>query len=291
MPMLVIIHTHRKNDRRVPDRREQFHTSKRNGSSFGRASAIEMSGFKNAAQINSESAEFHDAITRNPARAHLAIGFDHDQFHGVKINDLEFLRKLARLRSWHSARIRHVVRVANDSEARRCLLDKARGQWQSFTERSNHILTSIGALLFLFFFAYEQSLPIERLAWLQGCWESSSSQRTVEEQWMAPRGGIMLGMGRTVRGSTLVEYEMVIIREQGNQLAYEAHPSGQPSAVFLSGTVSDSMIVFENPTHDFPQRIGYQRTAPDVLLAWIEGTERGKERRIEFPYRRTTCGK
>ena len=152
-------------------------------------------------------------------------------------------------------------------------------------------MTSIGALLFLFFFAYEQSLPIERLAWLQGCWESSSSQRTVEEQWMAPRGGIMLGMGRTVRGSTLVEYEMVIIREQGNQLAYEAHPSGQPSAVFLSGTVSDSMIVFENPTHDFPQRIGYQRTAPDVLLAWIEGTERGKERRIEFPYRRTTCGK
>ena len=152
-------------------------------------------------------------------------------------------------------------------------------------------MTSIGALLFLVFFAYEQSLPIERMAWLQGCWESSSSQRTVEEQWMAPRGGIMLGMGRTVRGSTLVEYEMVIIREQGNQFAYEAHPSGQPSAVFLSGIVSDSMIVFENPTHDFPQKIGYQRTTPDALLAWIEGTERGQKRRVEFSYQRTTCGR
>ena len=43
-----------------------------------------MSGFKDAAQIRSESAEFDDAITLNPSRAHLSIGFNHDQFHGVK---------------------------------------------------------------------------------------------------------------------------------------------------------------------------------------------------------------
>src|SRR5262249_38313754 len=80
----------------VPDRRQQFHTSKRNGSSFGRASAIEMSGFQNAAQIRSECAEFDDAITRNPARAHLAIGFEHDPFHGVRIDDTGLLRKPGR---------------------------------------------------------------------------------------------------------------------------------------------------------------------------------------------------
>ena len=34
----------------------------------------------------------------------------------------------------------------------------------------------------------------------------------------------MVGVGRTVRGDTLVEFELVVIREQGNQLAYEAHP-------------------------------------------------------------------
>ena len=76
---------------------------------------------------------------------------------------------------------------------------------------------------------------------------------------------------------------------KGDQLAYEAHPSGQPSAVFLSASVIESMVVFENPQHDFPQKIGYQRTTPDTLLAWIEGTDKGQTRRIEFQYRRASC--
>lgn len=130
---------------------------------------------------------------------------------------------------------------------------------------------------------------IDRVAWLQGCWESVSPQRTVEEQWMSPRGRSMIGVGRTVRADRLVEYELVVLREQDGQLAYEAHPSGQPSAVFLSRTVTDAEVVFENPTHDFPQRVGYRRDGPDALLAWIEGTRNGQARRVEFPYRRVSC--
>ena len=42
---------------------------------------------------------------------------------------------------------------------------------------------------------------VQRLAWLQGCWETAAAaDRTVEEQWTAPRGGSMLGTSRTVRG-------------------------------------------------------------------------------------------
>lgn len=106
---------------------------------------------------------------------------------------------------------------------------------------------------------------------------------------MAPRGKSMISVGRTVRADALVEYEFVVLREQGNQLAYEAHPSGQASAVFLSTSVSESAVVFENLQHDFPQRIGYQRKGSHELLAWIEGPQRGQNRRIEFPYHRATC--
>jgi hypothetical protein len=132
-------------------------------------------------------------------------------------------------------------------------------------------------------------VAIDRVAWLQGCWESVSPQRTVEEQWMSPRGRSMIGVGRTVRGDALVEYELVVLREQGGQLAYQAHPSGQPSATFLSKTVSATEVLFENAAHDFPQRVGYRRDGPDALLAWIEGTRNGQPRRVEFPYRRVTC--
>ena len=99
----------------------------------------------------------------------------------------------------------------------------------------------------------------------------------------------MLGMGRTVRGSTLAEYELVLIKEQEGHLAYEAHPSGQPTATFMATTASDSSVVFENPQHDFPQRVGYRRNGADALDAWIEGQANGKSRRVDFSYQRARC--
>jgi hypothetical protein len=129
---------------------------------------------------------------------------------------------------------------------------------------------------------------VEQLAWLTGCWEYKTGQRSVEEHWMAPRGRTMLGAGRTVQGEKLLEFELVLIREQDGRLAYQAHPSGQPSTVFLSRSIGEHDVVFENLKHDFPQRVGYTRDG-DSLLAWIEGPRNGQMRRIEFPYRRVDC--
>jgi hypothetical protein len=129
---------------------------------------------------------------------------------------------------------------------------------------------------------------IASVAWLQGCWQMTAGERVVEEHWMAPRAGVMLNIGRTVRGDTLVEYEWVMLSERNGALAYEAHPSGQPSAVFTAQSASATEVVFENPQHDFPQRVGYRRDG-DTMLAWVEGTVGGKSRRVEFPYRRVAC--
>lgn len=135
----------------------------------------------------------------------------------------------------------------------------------------------------------QQSTGIARVGWMQGCWETSSPQRTIDEQWMSPRGGSMLGMSRTVRDGRLVEHELMILSERGDQLAYEAHPSGQNPATFLSSRIEPSLVVFENPAHDFPQRIGYERKTADSLTAWVEGPQNGRTRRIEFAYQRAQC--
>ena len=146
---------------------------------------------------------------------------------------------------------------------------------------SGAIVLSVGAI------AHPAS--IKRLAWLQGCWEATSANEVTEEQWMAPRGNSMVGISRTVRGSALTGHEFLVIREQGDRLAYEAHPSGQASAVFLARTVDESHVLFEDLQHDFPQRIGYQRSGSDSMLAWIEGVQQGQVQRIDFEYRRVGC--
>lgn len=129
---------------------------------------------------------------------------------------------------------------------------------------------------------------IQRAAWLQGCWVMTNATRSVEEAWTAPKAGAMIGVSRTIQNDKMTAYEFIVLREEGERLAYVAHPSGQPPATFLSTTVSGSELIFENPTHDFPQQIGY-RLDGDALTAWIRGTQKGRDRRVEFPYRRSRC--
>ena len=131
--------------------------------------------------------------------------------------------------------------------------------------------------------------PLSRVVWLQGCWEASYRNRVVDENWTSPRGGSMIGVGRTVRGDSLVEYELVVLRERSGVITYEAHPSGQPVATFTARVVTDSSIVFSNPAHDYPQEVGYRRVGADSLIAWIDGKSKGKARRVEFPYARAGC--
>jgi hypothetical protein len=145
------------------------------------------------------------------------------------------------------------------------------------------VLTSVASVVF------PQATGIQRVAWLTGCWEIDSPIRIVEEHWSAPRGGSMIGMSRTIKADSLVEYELVIIHERGGRLAYEAHPSGQAAAVFMSRTVTDSSVIFENLQHDFPQRIGYELGRGDTLTAWVEGPHKGHTRRIGYLFRRAAC--
>ena len=132
--------------------------------------------------------------------------------------------------------------------------------------------------------------PVDRLAWLSGCWqEVARGSQIVEEQWMAPRGGRMVGMGRTVRGDSVIEWEHLRIFARDGRIVYHAEPSGQTPADFSTAAVSDTLVVFENPQHDFPQRIIYRKRGADSLLARIEGTMGGRSRGVDFPYKRVRC--
>ena len=133
-----------------------------------------------------------------------------------------------------------------------------------------------------------QERLISRAAFLSGCWERQAGTRLVEEQWMKPRGGAMLGLGRTVRNDSVIEYEFVRIFERGRQLVYAAQPSGQAPAEFEAILLESGRLIFANPTHDFPQRISY-RLAGDSLWARIEGTLNGRERGVDFRYARVSC--
>ena len=126
------------------------------------------------------------------------------------------------------------------------------------------------------------------LAFLAGCWKFEAKGRIVEEHWMAPAGGSLFGLSRTVVNGKTTEFEFLQIRDLPEGLAYIAKPSSQPEATFVATHKGGTEVVFENAAHDFPQRIHY-RLEGETLHARIEGTMNGKARGFDFPYTRTKC--
>jgi hypothetical protein len=132
------------------------------------------------------------------------------------------------------------------------------------------------------------SVNIVKLTWLAGHWRMEKAGRVIDEHWMSPAGGVMLGMGRTVSKGKELEHEFTQIREgPGGELYYVAQPSGQKEDTFKVVSLTDTAVVFENKEHDFPQTIGYTLGPDDTMLAYIEGPGRnGETKRVEFPYKR-----
>ena len=133
---------------------------------------------------------------------------------------------------------------------------------------------------------------VDALFWLAGCWQGGDADRVVEEQWMAPRGGTLIGMSRTVAGDRTTEYEHLQIRQREDGLFYVARPSGQDETSFA--LVSDaarlsSEATFENLEHDFPQRIIYRLKPDGSLLARVEGAKQGVIPAVEFLMKRVAC--
>src|SRR5687767_15245664 len=92
-----------------------------------------------------------------------------------------------------------------------------------------------------------QSHSISELSWIAGDWQSAPGGRAqVEEHWIHPAGGSMLGMSRTVAGTRTVEFEFLRIEQREDGIYYVAQPKGRcPATDFKLTRVGAQEAVFE----------------------------------------------
>jgi len=125
---------------------------------------------------------------------------------------------------------------------------------------------------------------VDDFGWLAGDWVSEADGRWTEESWGSPRGGVMLGHSRSGRGEALREFEFIRIAAGADgALAYIAMPQGGAPVAFALVRHDKASATFENPAHDYPQRIAYARTG-DTLTATISAIDGSKPR--SWTYRR-----
>ena len=127
------------------------------------------------------------------------------------------------------------------------------------------------------------------IGWMTGCWAAVGQDPGSVEQWSSPAGGTMFGFNRVIREGKTVAFEYLRIVDEGDEVVLIASPSGQNTARFKLVGIADRSVTFENPEHDFPQRIIYRLANDGNLIGRIEGTIDGAPRAVDFPMTKTSC--
>lgn len=126
---------------------------------------------------------------------------------------------------------------------------------------------------------------LQRMRWLIGTWERVDlpDGREGQEIWsQATTEPGLVGRGISIRRDGSRFEERLRIGIHDDAVHYIAEVPGNPAPVYFRLIrIDDNQVVFENPAHDFPQVIAYERDG-DSLLARISA----RDRQVEFRFRR-----
>lgn len=126
---------------------------------------------------------------------------------------------------------------------------------------------------------------IESLSWLSGEWKRTGlpDGDSGHEYWRV-EGTTLIGTGSTHRKGRAPFMEQLRIEVNEEEVFYVADTPGNKAPIrFKIVEQTDNAAAFENPEHDFPNRISYRREE-DRLYAEISGSGRS----IKFEFERAT---
>lgn len=132
--------------------------------------------------------------------------------------------------------------------------------------------------------------PVFRKLWaLEGLWKMETSKGPIFEQWSKTDDSTLTGQSFRVNGADTLIIETIRLVQDRDGIAYipavTNQNDGKPVRFQLIGH-ENNRFTFENPEHDFPQRIIYTLITPDSLVARIEGLSKGKPAGSNFYFKR-----
>lgn len=113
------------------------------------------------------------------------------------------------------------------------------------------------------FYSVERKDPsITQLHWLKGKWSRIASGVEHYELWNIVKDSLLEGEGYYMKTNNKKVTEKLAIRWINKKLFYIADVPGNDGPVnFENIFLNDTMAVFENRTHDYPNKITYIKTS------------------------------
>ncbi len=140
-------------------------------------------------------------------------------------------------------------------------------------------------------YAQKSPAPIDSLRWMAGYWKHMTEGSETEEQWMGPLNKLMVGMSRNTDTGFNASFEFLrIIQDKSGTVKYIAMPSAKKETAFTMTYYKNREVWFENPAHDFPQKIIYRLISPGEITVILEGIEEGQPYKYEYNISKEPCG-
>ena len=115
--------------------------------------------------------------------------------------------------------------------------------------------------------------------WLIGTWENNSQDGVLTENWQKVNDRTFSATSYFIKNDDTLHSEKITLSQHSEMLMYSATVNGQnndKAIDFGSTTTTENKLVFENPSHDYPQKITYTKNANNTLTAEISGNLQGK---------------
>jgi hypothetical protein len=144
------------------------------------------------------------------------------------------------------------------------------------------LITSLAVCSAMFRPDSQTKLP----TWLIGDWrQTTATAQNLVESWSQKNAATLIGRSVQITGVDTVLLENITIINRNDSLLYiPAVPNqndGKP-VIFFCTLQNDSLLVFENPEHDFPQKITYTKITADSVVAAISGVYKEQLRSRSF---------
>lgn len=130
---------------------------------------------------------------------------------------------------------------------------------------------------------------LQKVHWLKGTWQRQSAKGILTESWQQLDDSTFAGRSFFVSNGDTVSSETISLEQRNGKLYYIPIVSGQndgKAIVFTQTKLSDSAIIFENPAHDFPEKIEYRFQKPDSLISEVSSVSGELKKSIVFRMRR-----
>ena len=131
---------------------------------------------------------------------------------------------------------------------------------------------------------------LEKMNWLIGNWENKMPEGLLTETWKKDNDSTFSGTSYfIINNKDTVHSETIILTQLNDELVYRPTVKGQNNdepVDFKLSSESENTFSFENPKHDYPQKIVYKKVNETSLIATISGTQQGKKSSESYPMKK-----